>query len=76
LANAVRNNLNGTVPTELSQLEEMRDIDFSSNALEGTVPDMSNLLSLEAISFGDNNLNGPLPESMYGMEKLKTIDLS
>ncbi|PQP94037.1 hypothetical protein Pyn_31667 [Prunus yedoensis var. nudiflora] len=48
-------------------------LDISYNNILGSLPDLTNFLSLKDLSLGGNNLSGRIPESIGQMSKLETI---
>ena len=65
--------LSGLIPSYLTEFTSLRSIEFSGNSLEGTIPDLGRLKSLEFVSFYDNNLNGTLPESLGQLTNLTVM---
>ncbi|XP_020412996.1 probable inactive leucine-rich repeat receptor kinase XIAO [Prunus persica] len=51
---------------------ESLDISYNPN-ISGSLPDLTNFLSLKHLSLGGNNLSGRIPESIGQMSKLETI---
>ncbi len=54
------NNLIGTLPP-LTNLTEVRGLNFDFNQLSGPLPDLSGLLELEGADFYDNQFNSEIP---------------
>ncbi|WP_188464939.1 T9SS type A sorting domain-containing protein [Bizionia arctica] len=71
------NNLNGTLPLEIGDLLEIREIDLSFHPLlTGSIPaTIGNLTFLEALSFWDNNLTGTIPPEMGNLTTLEVLSL-
>jgi Leucine-rich repeat (LRR) protein len=56
------NLLTGTIPTSLSQLEDLEDFSISQNLITGTIPlYFSNMVSLQSLFLNQNELNGTIP---------------
>ena len=56
------NNLQGSIPLELTTLTSLTELDISDNSFEGSLPaDMRNLGSLESLSCFNNQISGELP---------------
>jgi len=55
----------GTIPTEIGQLNNLRFLYLSWNALEGTIPStIGNIRSLEMLRLSQNYLQGSIPDSI------------
>ena len=65
------NNLTGSLPSEIGDLEYLEFLSFWSNAIEGTLPtEIGNLTELRVVSFEENNFAGEIPESFENLTKL------
>ena len=52
------NQLNGSIPSDLTQLNLLTELDLSFNALDGEIPDLiTNLISLEALDLSANTFS-------------------
>ena len=67
------NNLQGIVPFELIQLQHLRLLSLSHNALVGTLPNLAPLGRLEYLDFGSNKLSGTLPDWVGQLSLLKLL---
>ena len=73
------NNLNGTLPSELSKLSFLEGLDLNGNGLYGTIPENwgdSSLEQLSRLNLGYNSLVGPLPSSFSNLRKLTEIQIA
>ena len=74
--------LNGTIPSGLSGLTELRRLDLPTNALSGSIPpDLGNLANLEYLDLSDQasnggSLSGSIPPQLGNLQQLKYMDLS
>ena len=70
------NNLDGTLPTAIGDLTEMRTLYLQGNQINGQIPyQIANLTNLEIIDLGDNSLSGNIPDEISNMTSLKRISL-
>ena len=79
------NGLRGTIPWQLTNLPELRQLNLSGNALSGSIPgELGNLAKLESLSLGrscsgdgciDNQLTGPIPWELGNLERLRWLQL-
>ncbi len=58
------NNLRGQIPLELEGLAHLRLLDLSYNWLEGKIPSLGNINTLEEIYLESNRLSGPIPAGL------------
>lgn len=67
--------LNGTLPSEIGNLTELKNLQIIfNNNLTGDIPiEIGNLLKLEVLSFWNNNLTGTIPSEIGNCSNL--IDL-
>ena len=72
--NLRRNNLKGSLPTELSRLGALRRLDLSRNELSGGIPpELGNLGELRTLGLSENQLNGSIPPDLGRLERLEFI---
>ncbi|KAI3697812.1 hypothetical protein L6452_30909 [Arctium lappa] len=70
------NKLNGTIPTSLTLLEDLKFLNLSSNQLSGEIPTtFGNLISLQNLSLSSNSLSGSIPGSISTISRLVHLDL-
>ncbi|WP_405401002.1 T9SS type B sorting domain-containing protein [Maribacter sp. Asnod2-G09] len=72
------NNLIGTIPTELDNLENLVYLDLSDQTnLTGPIPDsIGNLLNLESLFLNGNELSGFIPPVLGNLSNLKVLWLN
>jgi len=75
--NLMFNNLQGTLPTSLSTLTELRVLELSFNQLNGSLPaSLGDLQKLEVLALNGNDLQGSIPSSYGNMKNLIQLHLS
>ncbi len=75
--NLLFNNLNGTLPSSLGQLENLKKLELSFNSISGNIPaELGNLQQLEVLAINGTALNGSIPESLSNLSNLKQLHLS
>ncbi|XP_074567007.1 putative LRR receptor-like serine/threonine-protein kinase PAM74 [Curcuma longa] len=58
--------LNGSIPSTLADLTEIRYLDLSYNHFSGSIPSfLANLSSLQVLNLSNNNLDGSIPQGLY-----------
>eukprot|EP00592_Proboscia_alata_P023449 CAMPEP_0194407090 /NCGR_PEP_ID=MMETSP0176-20130528/5134_1 /TAXON_ID=216777 /ORGANISM="Proboscia alata, Strain PI-D3" /LENGTH=389 /DNA_ID=CAMNT_0039206525 /DNA_START=118 /DNA_END=1287 /DNA_ORIENTATION=- len=73
---ALFNNLTGTIPHEISHLDQLKKLYMSRNSLTGTIPtSMKQMQELTYISLNDNKLVGTVPLELGMLPKLKYLYL-
>ena len=71
------NNLTGTIPPELGNLDALTRLDLYSNGLAGSIPaELGNLANLEALNLSGNDLSGPIPAELGKLSNLEELHLS
>ncbi len=71
------NNLDGTIPTTIGNLTNLRVLELSFNKLTGTLPEsLGKLSQLEVLAFNGNFLTGSIPASIGSLTQLKELHLS
>ena len=71
------NNLTGTLPSSLENLEQLQILELSFNKIEGTLPSaLGNLSKLEVLALNGNNLTGIIPTTIGNLTSLRQLHLS
>jgi len=71
------NNVGGSLPTELAQLNDLEVISLEQGTLASTIPaQLGSLSNLRIIDLDFNMLTGRIPESIYGLTNLEQLDLN
>ncbi|MDQ3141318.1 MAG: T9SS type A sorting domain-containing protein [Bacteroidota bacterium] len=70
------NNLNGTLPAEIGNLSELRNLYLFGNRISGIIPDgIGQLILLENLILDDNLIDGPLPNSLGDLTLLRVFSI-
>lgn len=68
--------LNGTIPAEIANLEGLQQLDLGDNNLGGALPtSIYSMASLQRLYLENNQLTGTLTEDVAGWTNLETISL-
>ncbi|MYH19090.1 MAG: hypothetical protein F4132_08275, partial [Gemmatimonadetes bacterium] len=68
------NQLSGTIPPEMEQLEHLAGLSLNGNQLSGSIPpELGRLARLEWLDLGDNQLSGGIPSEFGRLEKLADL---
>ncbi len=74
--NLINNNLSGTIPSSVGNLDSLSYLRLDSNKLTGSIPaTIGNLSHLVFLTARGNQLNGPLPTTFASMDSLQRLDL-
>lgn len=72
-----QNGVAGTLPYELSRLQNLRNLVLEEGILTGTIPtQLGELQLLEQIDLNFNLIGGPIPEELYSLTNLRQMDLN
>lgn len=70
------NNLVGTIPSEIGDLDQLIHLSLASNQLSGSVPvEIGNLSSLQRLYLSNNQLSGPIPAELGNLTALNELTL-
>jgi len=71
------NGLTGSIPPELGNLENLRELGLGGNQLSGSIPpELGNLENLRGLGLGQNNLSGSIPPELGNFNLLDFLYLS
>ena len=71
------NNLQGTLPTTLSDLTQLKVLELSFNKLKGTIPaSITSIETLEILALNGNAIEGAIPMNIGSLSNLKQLHLS
>ncbi|ONK57589.1 uncharacterized protein A4U43_C09F2040 [Asparagus officinalis] len=65
--------LNGSIPMEIKQMNQLEELWLDGNSLRGLIPDMSSLRSLTVVHLENNRLSGQLPSYFAELPKLREL---
>lgn len=71
-----QNNLSGSIPSSLGNIDKLRSLDLEYNELTGSIPaSLGNLADLQYLSLIINHLSGPVPSELGNLSKLVWLRL-
>ena len=71
-----RNNLEGSMPTELGSLASLTSLELWENELTGSIPpELGNLANLTSLRLRSNELTGPIPPELGNLISLTRLEL-
>lgn len=75
--NLLFNNLHGTLPSSLGQLESLQKLELSFNRISGSIPlEIGQLLNLEILALNGTGISGNIPSELGNLRNLKQLHLS
>ncbi|MCP4349126.1 MAG: hypothetical protein GY795_26905 [Desulfobacterales bacterium] len=70
-------NLNGSVPSEIGDLTNLKYLDLEHNQLNGPIPpELGNLTNMNNLYLSNNQLSGPVPHEFVSLTNLSYLRLS
>ncbi|KAJ4957185.1 hypothetical protein NE237_013968 [Protea cynaroides] len=60
------NRFTGTIPTNIGDLSNLRDLNLNNNQLVGLIPESLSTLPLQKLDLSNNMLMGPIPKLNFG----------
>ncbi|KAL2334702.1 hypothetical protein Fmac_015915 [Flemingia macrophylla] len=71
------NNLSGTIPREITDLDGLIYLNLSHNQLSGEIPpSIGNMRLLESIDISRNQISGEIPSTISNLSFLSSLDMS
>ncbi|XP_044451499.1 LRR receptor-like serine/threonine-protein kinase FLS2 [Triticum aestivum] len=70
------NNITGSFPTSMCQLQSLVDLDLSNNALEGEIPQCFQANTMKYLLLSNNSLSGEFPMFIQNCTELVILDLA
>ena len=68
--------LSGSLPRELGQLSELRQLDLGNNRFSGSIPpELGGLSRIQELRLGGNQLIGEIPPKLGQLSELRELDL-
>lgn len=62
-------------PTFLQNITFLTTLNLSSNSIFGSLPNLTNIVSMENVSLSNNYFTGPIPSDYIQLPRLKTLEL-
>ena len=70
------NQLTGTIPETLGQLNNLQSLNLTDNELTGLIPEtLGQLNNLQSLNLAYNELTGPIPEALGQLDNLESLNL-
>ena len=71
-----QNQLKGSIPLELEDLVNLRELNLDYNQLSGSIPpELGNLVNLQSLEINSNQLNGVIPSELRCLSSLQSLHL-
>ncbi|XP_020096457.1 receptor-like protein kinase At3g21340 isoform X2 [Ananas comosus] len=69
--------LKGLLPSDISKLQHLQNINLSGNSIGGTIPSsLGTIAGLEILDLSFNQLNGSIPDSLGQLKSLQILNLN
>nr|CAD1819116.1 unnamed protein product [Ananas comosus var. bracteatus] len=69
--------LKGLLPSDISKLRHLQNINLSGNSIGGTIPSsLGTIAGLEILDLSFNQLNGSIPDSLGQLKSLQILNLN
>ena len=70
------NNMTGSIPEALGDLEQLTYLNLGGNQLEGSIPEaMGDLKQLQYLQLGGDRIEGSIPQALAGLDQLTVLGL-
>ena len=70
------NGLTGEIPSSLTELTTLRELNLEKNSISGSLPaGLGNLTDLRSLRLSENNIRGQLPAELNKLRVLRTLSL-
>ena len=74
--NLTSNNLIGSIPSEIGNLDRLRFLNLDNNQLNGSIPpEIGNLSNLQVLDLTNNQITGNIPENIKSAVNLTTLTI-
>uniref|UniRef100_A0ACD5ZKE2 Uncharacterized protein n=1 Tax=Avena sativa TaxID=4498 RepID=A0ACD5ZKE2_AVESA len=71
------NQLKGSIPEGIGDMQWLRALNFSNNHLDGSIPNsLSNLSDLESLDLSYNKLTGQIPPELVALQSLEVFSVA
>jgi len=74
--NVTHNQLSGSLSSNISKLQNLKNLDAAFNRFDGNIPDLSNLTNLVTLNLKSNRLTGAVPNELPLLPQLEVVNLA